>query len=137
MTRIYRVMTEQQAGEHARAYAAQIAAVVGADAPQTETRLGPAPCENSSGEPADDGRFYVQGNWQMPLPAADHPGTLARLRENWAAQGYEIKKFQMFNDIEGVIIAENPVDEVELTVESGMPPTAVAVVILTPCYRPA
>ena len=54
----------------------------------------------------------------MPLPAAKHPATLAQLRDSWAAQGYKIKRFRMFNDIEGLVVAENPADEVELAVES-------------------
>ncbi|GIH07317.1 hypothetical protein Rhe02_53840 [Rhizocola hellebori] len=130
-------MTEDEAGEYARAYAEAVAAVIGGDAAESETRVSPAPCENSRGEPAGDGRFYVQGNWQMPLPAAEHPGTLERLREMWEAEGYQIKRFQMFNEVEGVIIAENPSDQVEVIVESTMPPTALAVVVMTPCYQPA
>ena len=134
--RVYRTMTEQQAIELVRVHAAAIATVVGVDARQTETLVSRAACENIRGELADDGRFYIQGNWQMPLPAAEQASTLARLRDGWAAQGYGIKKFQMFSDDEGLIIAENPVDEVELMVESGVPPIALAIVIITPCYRP-
>jgi hypothetical protein len=129
-------MTEQQASELVRSYAGAIAAVVGVDAAQTETRLRPSPCENSSGQTADDGRFYVQGNWRMPLAPSDQVATLVRLHDDWTVQGYQIKKFQTFSDTEAVVIAENPVDEVELMVESGVPPIAVAVVIMTPCYRP-
>jgi hypothetical protein len=134
--RVYRAMTEQQAGDLVRGYAAAIATVVGVDAGQTETRVAPSACENSQGLTADDGRFYVQGNWQMPLPPGEHASTLERLRDGWAGKGYEIKKFHMFSDTEGVVIAENPVDEVEMMVESGVPPIAVAVMIMTPCYRP-
>jgi hypothetical protein len=107
------------------------------DPRDTETQLLSLACENSRGEPAEDGRFYVQGNWQMPLAPADHAATLVRLHDEWAAQGYAIKKFQMFSENEGVVIAENPVDEVEVLVESGVPPIAVAVLIMSPCYRPA
>ena len=70
----------------------------------------------------------------MPLPAAEHPGVLARLRDVWTAQGYEIKRFTMFNDIEGVVIGQNPADGFELLVESASPPVAVAVIVMTPCY---
>jgi hypothetical protein len=134
--RIYRPMTEQQASQLVRDYAQAIAAIVGVDAAQTETRVRPSPCENSSGQIAEDGRFYVQGNWRMPLPPAEQVATLVRLHDGWAAQGFHIKKFQTFSDTEAVVIAENPTDEVELMVESGVPPIAVAVVIMTPCYRP-
>jgi hypothetical protein len=72
----------------------------------------------------------------MPLPAARHPATLAQLRDSWAAQGYKIKSFRMFSDIEGVVVAENPADEVEVAVTSTVPPTAVAVLVLSACYRP-
>lgn len=135
--RDYRTTTEEQARKVVRDHAAAIARVVGVDAAQTETLVSRAPCENERGELADDGRFYVQGSWQMPLPPGEQAATLVRLHDGWAAQGYHIKKFQMFSQTEGVVIAENPVDEVEVMVESGVPPIAVAVLIMTPCYRPS
>ncbi len=124
---------EQQAAAQVRDYAATIGAVVGADAAATETRVGPAPCETSGGEVTGN-PFYVQGNWQMPLPAAEHAAVLARLRDDWTAQGFEIKRFHMFSDVEGVVIGQNPADGFELMVESASPPVAVAVIVMTPCY---
>ncbi len=135
--RTYRTMTREQASELVRDYAAVIATVVGADAGETEVGVNCLACENSLGEFADDGRFYVHGIWQMSLPPGEQAATLVRLHDDWAAQGYQIKKFEMFSDVQGVVIAENPIDEVELMVESTVPPTAVAVVILSACYRPS
>ncbi|HZM80064.1 MAG TPA: hypothetical protein VFC19_30385 [Candidatus Limnocylindrales bacterium] len=134
--RVYRTMTEQQAGNVVRAYATAIATVVGVDARRTETLVTPMACENEFGQLAEDGRFYVQGTWQMPLPPGEQAAALARLHDGWAAQGFEIKQFEMFSETEGVVIAENPVDEVEVMVESGRPPIAVAVMVMTPCYQP-
>jgi hypothetical protein len=105
-TRTYRTMSEEQASALVRDYGAKIAAAIGVDARVTETRVVRSACENSRGEFARDGRFYIQGNWQMPLPAAKHPRTLAHLRDSWGAQGYTIKRFRMFGDIDGMIIAE-------------------------------
>jgi hypothetical protein len=135
-SRTYRTMTEAQAAALVRSHAAAIGAVLGVDAKAAETRVGRAACESSTGDIARDGRFFIQGNWQMRLLAAEHPVVLVRLRDLWSAQGYKIKRFKMFNDIEGLIIAEDPNDEVEIAVESGRPPIAVAVLILSPCYRP-
>lgn len=138
-TRTYRTMSEEQARARVRDYAATIAAVVGVDAKEAEKGVSRLACENWRGEPARDGRFYIHGIWQMPLPAAKHSATLERLRESWAAQGYIIKRLKMFNDIEGStgsITVENPSDQVELSVMSTAPPSAVAVMIMSACYRP-
>jgi hypothetical protein len=134
--RANRTMTEEQAIALVRTHATAIAAVVGVDARQTETLMSPGACQNSAGETAPDGSFFVQGNWQMPLPSYSHATTLLRLHSDWVDEGYAIKKFQMFSENEGVIIAENPVDEVEVWIESGVPPIALALTILTPCYHP-
>jgi len=134
--RTYRTMTREQASQLVRAYAAGIATVVGVDARQTEIGVNCLACENSLGEFADDGRFYVHGVWQMPLPSREQAATLVRLHDGWAAQGFQIKKFEMFSDAQGVVMAENPIDEVQLMVDSTVPPTAVAVVVLSACYRP-
>jgi hypothetical protein len=132
----YLMMSEQQARELVRAHAAAVAAIVGVDAGQSEKLLKALPCENSEGEPADDGRFYVQGSWLMHCPSHAHATTLLRLHDAWLDQGFEIRKFQMFSENEGVLVAANPVDGVELLVESGVPPIAFAVLITSGCYRP-
>jgi hypothetical protein len=134
--RTYRTMSEEQASAQVRDYAATIAAVVGADAKETERGVSRLACANWRGDFARDGRFYIHGVWQMPLPADKHPSTLERLRESWAAQGYIIKGFKMSDDIRGSVVAENPSDEVELSVVSTVPPSAVAVMVMSACYRP-
>jgi hypothetical protein len=128
-------MSEEQARAKVRDYAAAIAAVVGVDAKEAEMGVSRLACGNWRGEFARDGRFYVHGIWQMPLPAAEHPTTLERLRESWAAQGYIIKRYRMLDDIRGSIIVENPSDEAELSVVSTVPPSAVAVMVMSACYR--
>lgn len=134
--RAYRTMSKEQATGLIRAHATALAAIVGVDAGQTEKLVVSLACENSRGELADDGRFYTQGSWLMPLASHAHATTLLRLHDAWVDQGYGIKKFQMFTENKGLLIAENPADEVELLVESGQPPIALAVLIMTPCYRP-
>jgi hypothetical protein len=131
-----RVMTEQQATEHVRAYAAVIATLAGTDPAATETRISPTPCEGKNGELAEDGRYYMQGNWQMPLAPQQQAATLTGLRDTFTAKGYEIKRFQLFKENEGVVIAENPADGVQITAESTIPPTALAVVVITDCLMP-
>lgn len=131
----YRTMTPEQASQLVRAYATGIATTVGADARDTEKGVNVLACENDRGEFADDGRFYIHGVWQIPLPAGEQAATLARLHDGWAAQGLQITKFEMYGRDEGVVMAENPLDGAQLTVTSTEPPTAVAVVILSACYR--
>ena len=134
--RTYRIMTRDQASQLVRAYAAAIATVVGVDARGTERGVSALACENALGDYTQDGRFYVHGVWQMPLPTEEHAATLAWLHDGWVAQGFQIKKYEWYDDSQGVVIALNPIDESELWVESTNPPVALAVVILSACYRP-
>jgi hypothetical protein len=134
--RTYRTMTREQASELVRDYAAAIGREVGVDARATEIGVNSVACENDLGEFADDGRFYIHGVWQMPLPTEEQAATLVRLHDGWAAKGYRVTKFEMFSDDHGVVMAENPGDDVQLAVTSTVPPTAVAVVVLSACYLP-
>lgn len=131
------VKTQAQAEVLVRGHAAAVAAVLGVKAADHETGVKPAPCQGKGGEVAKDGRFYTQGNYQLPLPASEHPRVLAALRDRWQRDGYRIKEFRMFNETEGTVAAENPADEVQISAESTRPATALALLILTPCYLPA
>lgn len=134
--RPYLTMSQEQATALLRVHATAIATTLGVDARQTEKLIVCLACENNRGELATDGRFYAQGSWLMPLASHEHTTTLLRLHDAWVEQGYTIKKFELLAENRGVLIAENPADEVELLVESGVPPIAFAVLIMTACYRP-
>jgi hypothetical protein len=77
------------------------------------------------------------GRVRRPLQEREQAATLARLRDGWAAEGMQITRFELYGDDRGVVMATNPLDEVQLAVTSTEPPTAVAVIILSACYRPA
>lgn len=131
-----RVLSKQEATEQVRSYARTLAASFGASADQAETRVSDSPCQGRGGEVAEDGRFYVQGNYQMPLEPGEHPRVLSQLRDSWEQQGYTIKEFRMFNATEGTVSVENPTDEMQISLQSTRPPQALAVIIITPCYMP-
>jgi len=131
------VKTQAQAETLVRGHADAVAAMLGVKAADHETGVKPSPCQGKGGEVAKDGRFYMQGNYQLPLPAGEHPRVLAALRDQWQRDGYQIKEFRMFNETEGTVAAESPADEVQISAESTRPATALAVLILTPCYLPS
>lgn len=126
--------SQMDAEAQVREYAQAVAAVLGVRADEFETGVKPAPCQGKNGELAGDGRYYMQGNYQLPLATDRHTAVLAELRDLWARQGYRIKEFRMFNATEGTVAAEDPQDQVQISVESTRPATALALLILTPCY---
>ncbi len=128
--------TESEVFQRVRDHAQAVAKLVGADAADHETGVATSPCLGPDGQPAPGGRFYAQGNYQLPV-AGDHAAVLARLRDTWQEQGWSIKEFRMFNEGEGTVSAENPADGIQVAAESSRPPTALALLVITPCYAPA
>ncbi len=126
--------THAEATQQVREYAQTVAAAIGlGGVAEYETGVSASPCRGPNDETAGDGRFYVQGNYQLPL-TVDHERVLASLHDSWRAQGWAIKAFRMFTEDEGTVSAENPSDNIQISVESTRPPTALALLILTPCY---
>ena len=130
-----RTMAEAEAKSLIQSYAD--AAATSLHGELRNSLVGPAPCEGRQGELATDGRYYVAGHAQIPLAEGTHVETLRAVRDAWAARGYEITDHRTFPDgATGVVAATNPADGVQISLESGVPPTAVALLVLSPCYRP-
>jgi hypothetical protein len=98
-------VTQDAAEERVRDYARSIAKLAGVSAGDHETGVSATPCQGRNGEIAPDGRFYVQGNYQIPLDGARHPEVLTHLRDMWQQQGWHIKEFRMFTATEGTVSA--------------------------------
>jgi hypothetical protein len=129
-------MTEAQARALVQSYADAAAASVSSElANYTASK---AACQGRNGETAADGRFDVAAVAQIPLAADQHVATLQRIHDDWAAKGYEITDHRTFSDgTSGVVAARNPADRIQISLESTVPPTALALMVVTPCYLPA
>ena len=113
--------TETQRAEVAdllRTHAERVSASVGA--PLVGWTVLPAPCEGH------DGRWNLSGHAQLPLPATEHAAALARLRDAWTRLGYVVS--------DGATSALSPDDQVVVSVQSTRPATALALLLLSPCY---
>jgi hypothetical protein len=115
-------------------YRQRVVALLGCEAEAAV--VGCAPCQGRGGELAADGRFYVQGNYRVPVAVGTHIATLGRLRGTWIGEGYELTDFRTFaGRDEATVDVRNPDDGVQISLISSRPPTAVQVIIVTPCLR--
>ena len=129
-----RTMAEDQANAVVQSYAQAAATLLHAELVSYATNR--APCEGRQGEISTDGRYYVSAHAQIPLAEGTHVERLTAVRDEWAGRGFEITDHRTFADgVTGVVAATNPADGVQISLESGVPPTALALLVLTPCYR--
>jgi hypothetical protein len=118
-----------------REQANTVLADLGLPPPSTAPDIGPAPCSDAGGS-ADDGRFYVAGAWQVPLPSAQQIATLRRVRDTWQAKGYEITDYrELPSGVEVVLAAGNPTNGYSLSLITTSPPIAVAMLVSSPCMK--
>jgi hypothetical protein len=92
----------------------------------------PGPCSGKLGE-TDRDIFAVQGAYNVDLPVEKHSDALARLRDQWKADGYTITDDRAIGSA-GVIAAKAP-DGFSFTVQSTTPPTGFAVLVHSPCFK--
>lgn len=116
-------------------YAARTVTVMGDSRELANPRTNVAPCSGKRGELA--GNVYtVQGNYQVFVPEQEHLTTLRRLSDQWRSQGYTITNERTFPDGKGgEVTAINPADRFSITVTSGQPAIAFALIVSSPCYR--
>jgi hypothetical protein len=121
----------------AQSYAQNAATSVGSTVQNWQTAS--APCAGGGGEVATDGRWSLTAGANIPLPKDQHATTLQKLRDQWQQQGYEIKDFRTIppDNQEAVLSARNPADGISITLSSAGTGTALAVVLGSPCYKPA
>lgn len=101
-----------------RTHAERVSASVGA--PLVGWTVLPAPCE----EHGD--RWNLSGHAQLPLAAPEHASALARLHDAWTRLGYAVSA--------GGMSALSLEDRVAVSVQSTRPATALALLLLSPCY---
>lgn len=96
-----------------------------------------APCENPDGTSAgDDGPFYVQGTYQITLPADQHRPVMQRLEDDWRAANWTGLTYRPFGTSgEAELKGTHPGDSTTVTLTSGKPPTIIRVLIITRCHQ--
>src|SRR5436309_3557499 len=93
-----KTMSVDETTKIVESYAASTVEMIG-DTRLDNSGSGKAPCEGRGGELADDeGPYFVQGTYNVPLPQDKHLQTLERLRDQWKSQGYEVTNFRKFDD---------------------------------------
>jgi hypothetical protein len=129
------IRSEADVTRQVQQYAEQTATAVGSTL--TNGAASSAPCEGRAGELSED-IYYVQGTYQLPLAPEKQLATLARMRDQWRGQGYTITEDRTFPDsAEGTLTAKNPTDGYSIRLTSTRPPTALALLIHSDCYRSA
>ncbi len=124
--------TEDEAKQVVRQRGEQVAALIGSGA-FTQNTESPGPCEGRLGETSRD-VFSVQGSYTLPLEPAKQLSTIARVREAWQANGYEITEDRTINQERGILRATSE-DGFQLRIMSTPTPTSVGILIHSPCYR--
>jgi hypothetical protein len=77
----------------------------------------------------------MSGHARIPLPEGDHLAALNRLHSQWSVLGYRVSGPQVYLDgVTGEVSALNPTDQVSVSVQSIRPATALALLLLTPCF---
>ncbi|GAA2582513.1 hypothetical protein GCM10010435_70280 [Winogradskya consettensis] len=93
-------------------------------------------CDGRAGEISDpDEVYYVQGIYQLLVPAEQQAAAIAKVRDAWKQAGHTIKTERTFDSGGGEIIAVTT-DEYDLSLGTGEPP-AMSLLVSSPCYRNA
>lgn len=101
-------------------------------------RANSAPCDTPDGNIADDGRWNLTGFAAIPLAADQHVATLRKLKEQWQAGGWRISDDRTLPDgVRGSLSGVAPGTGLSVSITSSDPPKQLALIIASPCYRPA
>lgn len=97
-----------------------------------EPATNASPCTGRLGE-NDRQVFTVQGAYHLSMPAERQLETVAKVRDTFKADGYEITDDRVVAG-QGVLAARAP-DGYSFYLQSLSPPTALALLVNSPCYR--
>jgi hypothetical protein len=129
-----KTIPEADAISQVNQYAQKVADLIG-NTRLEDPAVSGAACEGKAGEFSED-VYYVQGSYTVPLPNEQHIATLGRLRDQWRKEGYTVKDDRTFPDQNrGILVVNSPADGYTVWIQSTKPPTALALIIHTPCYQ--
>jgi hypothetical protein len=120
---------------------ADVTAAVQQRAEKVATLIGQAlrePATNASpctGKLGENNRqvFTVQGAYNLTMPAEQQLETVAKVRDTWQTEGYEITDDRVVGD-QGVLAAKAP-DGYSFYLQTKPPSAALALLVNSPCYR--
>lgn len=115
-------------------YANRTAALAGDGLELQNAETNPGPCEGRAGELSEEVQS-VLGGYQLTLPVEQHHAALQRVRDGWRQQGFEVKQDRDLGNGEGRLTVHNPADDYTITLQSTKPPTMLALLVTSPCYR--
>jgi hypothetical protein len=93
-----------------------------------------SPCEGRAGELSNPEEvYYVQGIYQLMVPADEQADALAKVRQAWETDGFTIKDARTVTGGRGKVSAATT-DGYSLSLTSGEPP-AMVLLVSSPCYR--
>jgi hypothetical protein len=111
-------------------HADALAALVGT--PLRNPATGPMPCTGKQGE-GDRSVYAIQGAYNIDAPDGEQArATIARVRADWTAKGYEITDDREIGDYEAVLSAKTK-DGFSLDIET-VSRDAFAALLYSPCF---
>ena len=125
------VKTEADASALVQQRGEQIASLAGG--PLTDPAISPASCEGKFGESSDT-VFSTLGVWVVPMEASKHLDTIARVRDAWKAQGYDITDDRKIGENRGVLTAKTD-DGYTLDLTSQVESKGFRVMVSSPCFE--
>lgn len=127
-----RIATEDETKQAVTDIGQHIATVAGGE---LETiGVSPATCTGRNDETSRY-VYYVQGSFQVAAPQERHGAILAELWQSWQVQGYKQQTYKKAATGAWDELAVKGPDEFWIRVMSTEPPTALSLLIHSPCLR--
>lgn len=127
------VMTESDVTRQVRDLAEQVRTTVGAPKLLND-RASSAPCDNDQGDNSEQVR-YVQGSYNMALPAKDHAAAFGKVRDQWQSAGWTIDDYRVPDNGDGTMSAKAPGHGYSFTLVTAKAPDTLGLIIASSCYR--
>ncbi|GAA1624160.1 hypothetical protein [Actinoplanes couchii] len=128
-----REMSQEEARQRVNQQADVVRAAAGA-AEFSRSYAGVSPCDGRFGESSDiDEIYYIQGIYQMLIPAAEHAAVMAKVKGSLVDSGWTLRSERSFPSGGGEFQAGFG-DEFDVLLATGEG-RAVSLMVSSPCYR--
>ena len=127
------VMTEADATRQVRDLADQVRAATGAPKLLND-RAASAPCDSAGGGGSEQVR-YVQGSYNLSLPATDHPAAFRDVRDRWQGAGWTVDDYRVRDDGDGTMSVKAPGQGFSFTLVTAKAPDTLGLIVQSSCYR--
>ena len=127
------VMTEADVTRQVRNLAEQVRAATGAPKLLND-RASSAPCDSATGDDTELVR-YVQGSYNMSLPAREHAAAFRKVRDQWQGAGWTIDDYRVADNGDGTMSAKAPGQGFSFTMVTAKAPDTLGLIVHSGCYR--